>query len=48
VIRLLLDYYERQFPTREQRPKLTEGGGAWRQLAQAIAKQDREEREAKK
>jgi hypothetical protein len=45
VIRLFLDYYERQFPTREQRPKLTEGGGAWRQLAKAIAKQDREDRE---
>ena len=45
VLRFFLDYYERQFPTREQRPKLTEGGGAWRQLAQAIAKQDREERE---
>jgi hypothetical protein len=42
VIRLFLDYYERQVPTREQRPKLTEGGVAWRQLAQAIAKQERE------
>jgi hypothetical protein len=38
VIRLLLHFFEPQFPTREQRPKLTEGGGAWRQLAQAIAK----------
>jgi hypothetical protein len=36
VIRLLLDYYERQFPTREQRPKLTEGGGAWRELVMQL------------
>jgi hypothetical protein len=43
VIRLITHFFEPQFPTREQRPKLTEGGGAWRQLAQAIAKQDREE-----
>jgi hypothetical protein len=48
VLRFFLDYYERQFPTREQRPKLTEGGGAWRQLAQAIAKQTREDREQEK
>jgi hypothetical protein len=45
VIRLLTHFFEPQFPTREQRPKLTEGGGAWRQLAQAIAKQEREEHE---
>jgi hypothetical protein len=43
MIRLLAHFFEPQFPTREQRPKLTEGGGAWRQLAQAIAKQEREE-----
>jgi hypothetical protein len=48
MIRFLAHFFEPQFPTREQRPKLTEGGGAWRQLAQAIAKQAREEREAKK
>jgi hypothetical protein len=48
VLRLLMHFFEPQFPTREQRPKLTEGGGAWRQLAQAIAKQEREERETKK
>jgi hypothetical protein len=43
MLRLLWHVFEPQFPTREQRPKLTEGGGAWRQLAQAIAKQEREE-----
>jgi hypothetical protein len=32
MIRLLAHFFEPQFPTREQRPKLTEGGGAWREL----------------
>lgn len=48
MLRFLTHFFEPQFPTREQRPKLTEGGGAWRQLAQAIAKQDREDREQEK
>jgi hypothetical protein len=36
VIRLITHFFEPQFPTREPRPKLTEGGGAWRELVMQL------------